>query len=166
MKRVLVIGSNGAGKSTFSYELSDKTELPLIHIDKVYWRNAWEVTPREEFERIILAQAQNPCWIIEGNNIRSLNQRLHYADTVIWFEFSPIRCVFNIVKREFKYRNKVRPDMPDKCISKFNIAFLKDVWKFNNKNHTKIELCLRNARNVEVIYFTNYRQVRKYFKSI
>lgn len=166
MERVMVIGSNGAGKSTFSYELSSKTELPLIHIDKIYWRNHWEVTSREEFERMVLSEAQKPYWIIEGNNIRSLNQRLQYADTVIWFEFPPIVCVINILKREFKYRNKVRPDMPDECISKLNIEFLKAVWKFNKKNHAKIELFLKNARNVEVIRFTNYRQVRKYCKSI
>ncbi len=166
MERVMVIGSNGAGKSTFSYELSAKTELPCIHIDKIYWQNYWEVTPREEFERRVLAEAQKPYWIIEGNNVRSLNQRLQYADTVFWFEFSPILCMINILKREFKYRNKVRPDMPDECISKLNINFMKDVWKFNKKNHAKIELFLTNARDVKVIRFTNYRQVRKYFKNI
>lgn len=49
MKRVLIIGGNGAGKTTFSYKLCTQTGFPLIHIDKVYWRDHWEVTPREEF---------------------------------------------------------------------------------------------------------------------
>jgi adenylate kinase family enzyme len=166
MERVIIIGSNGAGKSTFSYELSAKTKLPLIHIDKIYWRSCWEVTPREEFESIVLYESKKYNWIIEGNNIRSLDQRLQYADTVIWFEYPPILCVINILKREFKYRNKVRPDMPDECISKLKINFLNDVWKFNKKNHDKIELLLENTKNVEVIRFTNYRQVRKYIRSM
>ena len=166
MERVMVIGSNGAGKSTFSYELSSRTELPLIHIDKIYWRNHWEVTSREEFERMVFSEAQKRYWIIEGNNLRSLNQRLQYADTVIWFEFPPIVCVLNILKREFKYHKKVRPDMPDECISKLNIDFLKAVWKFNKKNHAKIESFLKKEKNIEVVRFTNYRQVRNYFKSM
>lgn len=166
MERVMVIGSNGAGKSIFSYKLSSITELPLIHIDKIYWRNCWEVTPKEEFERTVLSEAQKPYWIIEGNNVCSLNQRLPYADTVIWFEFSPILCVINVIKRELKYRNKVRLDMPDKCISKLNMKFLKDVWQFNKKNHAKIELLLKNAGNVGVIHFTNYRQVKQYLKIV
>lgn len=166
MERVMIIGSNGAGKSTFSYELSSKTDLPLIHIDKIYWRNHWEVTPRNEFESMVLTEAQKPYWIIEGNNIRSLNQRLAYADTVIWFEFPPVLCVINILKRESKYHNKARPDMPQECISKLTIKFLKEVWKFNKNNHARIESFLKQAENVNVIYFTNYRQVRAYLKSI
>lgn len=131
MERVMIIGSNGAGKSTFSYELSSKMQLPLIHIDKIYWHNRWEVTPREEFEKIVFSEAQKARWLIEGNNLRSLNQRLQYADTVIWFEFPPVVCAVNILKRELKYRNKVRPDMPDECISALNFNFLKCAWRFN-----------------------------------
>lgn len=51
MERVVIIGSNGAGKSTFSYALADKTGLPLIHLDQIYWHDDWQVTPREEFAR-------------------------------------------------------------------------------------------------------------------
>ena len=76
MKRILIIGSNGAGKSTFSCQLAERTHLPLIHIDRLYWRNNWEVTPRQEFEELVCAQAQKPEWIIEGNNIGSLDHLL------------------------------------------------------------------------------------------
>ena len=69
MKRILIIGSNGAGKSTFSCRLAERTRLPLIHIDKLYWRNHWEVTPRQEFEELVCVQAKKPEWIIEGNKI-------------------------------------------------------------------------------------------------
>lgn len=99
MKRILIIGSNGAGKTTFSYKLSEKLNLPLVHIDSLYWRDNWQVTPQDEFESAVLGEATKPCWIIEGNNLRSLSQRLAYADTVFWFEFSPFRCIINILKR-------------------------------------------------------------------
>jgi adenylate kinase family enzyme len=166
MKRVMIIGSNGAGKSTFSYELSKRTKLPLVHIDKIYWRNRWEVTPKEEFDKIVMLEAQKPNWIMEGNNIRSINQRLQYADTVIWFEFSPILCIFNIVKREIKYRNQVRPDMPDECVSQFNMKFLREVWRFNQINHTTIEKILKSDTKIQVIRFTNYRKVRDYLRNM
>lgn len=162
MERILIIGSNGAGKSTFSYALSEQTGLPLVHIDKLYWRNHWEVTPREEFERLVLEEVQKPRWIIEGNNIRSLPERLQYADTVFWFEFSPLRCVVNVLKREFRYRGKVRPDMPDGCVSKPSLKFLEAVWQFNRKNRERITEALRAADHVRVIRFTNYTQIRKY----
>ena len=52
MKRILIIGSNGAGKTTFSYKLSEKLNLPLVHIDSLYWRDNWQVTPQDEFESV------------------------------------------------------------------------------------------------------------------
>lgn len=166
MKRVMIIGSNGAGKSTFSYELAEKTGLPLVHLDQLYWRNHWEVTPREEFEGAVLTEAQKPCWIIEGNNLRTLEQRLRHADTVFWFEFSPLRCVWNVIKRELKYHGRVRPDMPDECVSKLDFKFLKTVWKFNRKNRERIRAALALAEQVQVRRFTKYRQVRKYLREL
>ena len=166
MKRVLIIGSNGAGKSTFSYALADKTSIPLVHIDRIYWRNNWEVTPREEFLSLVSAEAQKPCWIIEGNNIRSLDDRLQYADTVFWFEFPPVLCVWNVLKRTCKYHGRVRPDMPDECVCRFNVGFLKDVWRFNKKNHAKICEKLTARKNIKVVRFTNHKQVRAYLESL
>lgn len=166
MKRILIIGSNGAGKSTFSYRLAEKTGLPLVHLDKIYWHNNWEITPGEEFRNKVLEEAQKDSWIIEGNNMSSLHQRLPYAGTVFWFEFPPVICVFNIIKRELKYRNKVRPDMPDQCYGKFDLKFLKLAWNFNKDNHDRIENSLKENKHLKVIRFTNYRQVKKYLSNI
>ena len=162
MQRILVIGSNGAGKSTFSFRLSEKTKLPLVHIDQIYWRGCWNVTPEDEFDRIVQAEAEKPAWIIEGNNLRSLPQRLERADTVFWFEFPPPLCVLNILRREWEYRGKVRPDMPDQCVSRWDLAFLKMVWAFNKKNHDRIQMLLGQHSHLNVIRFTNYRQIKRY----
>ncbi len=166
MKKVLIIGSNGAGKSTFSYALAEKTGLPLIHLDQIYWHGNWQVTPYDEFLSTVNNEIQKEEWIIEGNNIRSFDQRLPYADTVFWFEFPPIVCIFNILKREWKYRNKARPDMPEGCISRVDFKFLKYAWSFNKKNRQRITEMLENAANVNVIRFTTRRQVNKYLNTL
>lgn len=161
MERILIIGSNGAGKSTFSFRLAEKTGLPLIHIDQIYWRGAWDVTPEDEFDCRVQAETQKPRWIIEGNNLRSLPRRLACADTVFWFEFPPPLCVLNIFRRELAYRGRVRPDMPDQCVSRWDMKFLKAVWTFNRKNHRQISSLLRSTANIHVIHFTSRRQVEQ-----
>ncbi len=166
MERVLIIGSNGAGKSTFSFRLAEKTGLPLVHIDQLYWRGAWDVTPEAEFDRRVQAETQDLRWIIEGNNLRSLPRRLARADTVVWFAFPPPLCVLTIVRREWAYRGRVRPDMPDQCVSRWDMKFLRMVWDFNQKNHRKIAAMLQNAENIRVIHFTNYRQVERYLRTL
>jgi len=166
MKRILIIGSNGAGKSTFSFRLAEKLNLPLVHLDQIYWYGNWQVTPHEEFKKIVLSEAQKEHWIIEGNNLRTLEQRLPYADTLFWFEFPPVVCIANILKREWKYRGRARPDMPESCVSKVDMKFLKYAWTFNSKNHERIIKMLEESKHINVIRFTNHRQVEKYIKSL
>lgn len=166
MERVLIIGSNGAGKTTFSYALAEKTGLPLIHLDRLYWRNCWEMTPREEFNALVSVEAQKPRWIIEGNNIRSIGERLQYADTVFWFEIPPAVCALSVLKRVAKYRGRVRPDMPDQCVCRLDLGFLKEVWRFNEKNHDRIAEILEKQGDVRVIHFTSRRQAKSYLKSL
>lgn len=165
MQKVLIIGSNGAGKSTFSFRLAEKTGLPLVHLDQLYWRGCWEKAPRAEFERAVEAAAQGEKWIIEGNNVRSLPQRLRHADAVIWFEFPPLRCVWNVVRREWRYRGTARPDMPPSCISRLEWSFLKLVWGFNRKHRSRIEQCLRDAPQVRVFRIHRYREAEALLQS-
>ena len=166
MERVLIIGSNGAGKTTFSYALAEKTGLPLIHLDRLYWRNCWEVTPKDEFYALVSAEAQKPRWIIEGNNIRSIGERLQYADTVFWFELPPVVCVWSVLKRVAKYRGRVRPDMPDQCVCRLDPGFLREVWNFNRNNHDRIAGILETQCGVKVVHFTRRKQVKSYINSL
>ncbi len=164
MDRVVIIGSNGAGKSTFSFALAEKTGLPLIHLDQIYWHDDWQVTPREEFEKIVLEEARTPKWIIEGNNMKSLEQRMVYADTVFWFEFPPYKCIWNILKREYKYRGKARPDMPEKCISRLDFKFLRYAWNFNKKYRETIESELEKNPHIKLYHFKKRSEVNDFWK--
>jgi len=166
MQKILIIGSNGAGKSTFSYRLAEKTGLPLTHIDQIYWRGNWEITPRAEFERTVEEIARGEKWIIEGNNMRSLHQRMRYADAVIWFDFPPAQCVWNVLQREIRYWGKVRPDMPATCISRLEWSFLKLVWGFNRQHRSRIEQCIKEASDIQVFHIRNYEEVERLLMEI
>lgn len=166
MERILIIGSNGAGKSTFSYTLASKLGLPLIHIDQIYWHDNWQITPQEEFSERVSKEAKKSRWIIEGNNISTLEDRLSYADTIFWFEFPPAICLKNIFKREIHYYGRARPDMPKQCISRLNFPFLKSAITFNKRNRERIMQMLKSFPNIQVIHFTKRSQVTRYLKSL
>ena len=166
MTRILIIGSNGAGKSTFARSLAERTGLPLVHLDQIHWRGHWERRPATEFEAIVLSEAQKSTWIIDGNNIKLLHQRLPFADTVFWFEFPPITCFFNILKRGYRYYGSVRPDMPDQCTENLSFKFFRYAWKFNCSNRQRIISLLSENPHLAVIHFTNRHQVKKYLADI
>ena len=51
MKKIMVIGCPGAGKSTFSRALRDKMGLPLFHLDILFWNSDKTNVSREEFDQ-------------------------------------------------------------------------------------------------------------------
>lgn len=78
MERILIIGGNGCGKTTLAQKLARKLELPLIHLDVLYWRDNWKNAPKDEFDELLMEELSKPKWIIDGNMNRSIPLRLKY----------------------------------------------------------------------------------------
>ena len=86
MRRVLVIGSGGAGKSTFAARLAARTGLPLIHLDACFWRSGWDPTPPDEWARRVADLMSRQEWVMDGNYGGTLDARLAACDTVIFLD--------------------------------------------------------------------------------
>jgi adenylate kinase family enzyme len=67
MKRVLVIGCGGAGKSTFAARLGTKVGLPVVHLDALYWRPGWQKTPEAEWQEVVEGLVRREAWVMDGN---------------------------------------------------------------------------------------------------
>lgn len=162
MERILIIGTNGAGKSTFARALSEKTGIPLTHLDQLYWQGQWQTVSREIFLAQVEQVVSTEKWIIDGNNLRSIAPRLAAADTVFWLELPALRCVLNVIRRELRFRGRARPDMPPSCISRIDPKFLWTVLRFNSKNRKKILENLKQYPHIKLYHFRNYRQIRNF----
>ncbi|MEE0840408.1 MAG: AAA family ATPase [Acutalibacteraceae bacterium] len=102
MKRILIIGNSGSGKTTFAKALAEKTQLPLIHLDKLFWCGEWEHLSRDEFDAILQKELEKPEWIIDGNFSRTIPHRLKYCDTVFYFDLPTITCLWGSTVRVVK----------------------------------------------------------------
>ena len=169
MKKVIVIGGNGSGKSTMSVELARITGLPLTHLDKLYWTGDWCARSHEEFDALLISELEKDSWILDGTMRRTLPLRLNYCDTVIYLDFSGIRCFFGTLGRVLKNRGKVRADMGGNCREKLNkrsFSFIFGTLKFNKKNRKYIYSHLAEHKDVNVIILKNRRQVKKFLRSL
>lgn len=169
MKRILIIGCNASGKTTMARKLSEKLNLPLIHLDKLYWRDNWTHATDEEFDELLLEELKKDEWIIEGNIKRTLPKRLKYCDTVIYLDFPSFVCVLNAIKRLIQSHNKSRPDMGGKCVEKFNLKglkFINSIWSFNTKNRKDYYRMIKEENQVEVMILKNRKQVNEYLKNM
>ena len=130
MERVLVIGSPGAGKSTFAAAIARRTGLPLIHLDRHYWQSGWVESEAEEWKARVEALASGERWVMDGNYGGTLALRLGRADTVVWLDFPVWLCLWRIVRRARRYRGRVRPDMAEGCPEQMSWEFFSYTARF------------------------------------
>lgn len=165
-KRIIVIGSPGSGKSTFSRKLAEITEIPLIHLDKEFWNYGWVETPIDEWvkkqENLILEDE----WIVDGNYGGTMDMRVKKADTVICFQLSRMVCILSYFKRVITNINKVRPDMPEGCPEKFDFQFMKYIWNFPKTSGRRNFERLERSTDKHIIVFKKRSEVNKYIKEI
>ncbi len=164
MKKILIIGGNGSGKTTFAKELSKKTKLPLIHLDSLYWRDNWEHVTPEEFDRQLLRELVKDEWIMDGNMKRTLPLRLKECDTVIIFDFPKIKCLWGAIKRTITNYGKSRDDMGGYCPEKFSPDFYKTIWCGNKKMMERFYDMVFEKKPANVIVFKSRKQIRDFLQ--
>ncbi len=142
MQRILIIGMSGAGKSTFARALAVRTGLPLIHLDRQFWRPGWTVTPRPEWRQRVTELVAAERWIIEGNYGGTLDLRLPRADTVLWFDYPRWIAYPRIAKRVVIGYGRVRPDMAPGCPEQLDWEFLRWIWAFPRIERPAISVAL------------------------
>jgi adenylate kinase family enzyme len=165
MKRVLVIGSAGAGKSTFARRLGEKTGLEVIHLDKLYWKPNWvETTDKAEWRRVVAEVLEGESWIIDGNYGNTMEMRLEPSDTVILLDFSRYVCIWRVVKRFILYRNGTRPDMAEGCNEQLDLEFLKWVWDYPKRSKPNVEALLARFESEKtIIRLKSNREIEEFF---
>ncbi len=107
-RRVLVIGSPGAGKSVFSRALAEKTGLPLYHLDLIWHRPDKSDIGREAFREALEALLEREAFIIDGNYTRTLERRLSFCEHVFLFDLPTELCLAGATSRI----GRKRPDLP------------------------------------------------------
>lgn len=167
MKRILIIGSGGAGKSTLARQLGERLHLDVYHLDALMWRPGWVMAPREERIDIQQQLVKKDQWIIDGNFGNTLDLRLQAADTVILIDLPRLVCVYRVLKRVVRYRGTTRPDMGASCEEKLDFAFLKWVWNFPDAQRPQLlRQIQQHPKQPNLIHLKSSRAVRNYLKSI
>lgn len=102
MRRVLVLGCPGSGKSMATRQLSAITGLPVIHLDQHYWLPGWRRPDSAAWTKIVGDLADQSAWIMDGNYSGTLEQRLRRADTLIHLDYPTWLFLWRAVLRALR----------------------------------------------------------------
>lgn len=166
MERILIIGCGGAGKSTLARQLGQKLDLPVVHLDSIFWLPGWVEMEKDAFDERVRQELRKDKWIIDGNYNRTMPERLQYCDTVIYLDFSRWACMYGIFKRLLTNIGKTRPDMGAGCKEKVDWEFVKWVWNFNKNKRERYYRMLNEAEGVETIVLKNRCMVNRFLKKL
>lgn len=165
-RRIMVIGSPGSGKSTFSRKLAEVTGIPLIHLDKEFWNDGWVETPKEQWRKKQIDLISGDEWIVDGNYGGTIDVRLGKADTIICFKLSRVVCLFSYFKRVVTNFNKIRSDMPEGCYEKVDFEFMKYIWNFPKMSGQRNLNRIQQIKDKQIVIFNSRREANEYILKV
>ena len=162
MKKIIVIGSPGAGKSVFSQKLKNLTKLPLYHLDMLYHKKDGTHISKEELEEKLKTIFKEEKWIIDGNYQRTLELRLKECDTVFLLDYSTEICIKGAESRV----GTKRDDLPW-VEEKLDDEFKKVIIDFSKIKLPEIYRLLDKYKdNKDIIIFKTREESDNYIKNL
>ena len=160
-KRVAVIGCPGGGKSTFSRALRDRVDLPLYHLDAIYWREDRTHLSREEFYPLMQEIIAREEWIIDGNYQSTLEWRVAACDLLIFLDYPTEVCLEGVRAR----RGQKRSDMPwvEEGDDEEFPAFIRS---FESESKPKILELLEKYPDKAVVTFRTREEAERYLAGL
>lgn len=138
MRRVLVLGCPGAGKSTLARSLGEALSLPVVHLDKLWWKSGWINRTEGEFDALLDAVLLGEEWVIDGNYLRTLPRRLERCDAVVLLDYPRRVCLFRALRRILTWRGRTRPDMAADCPERLDGEFVRWIWEFHRTQRPQV----------------------------
>ncbi len=170
MKRVMIVGGPGAGKSTLARMLGERTGLPVHHMDLLHWKEDWVERPKAEKVPMARAIEEQDRWIFEGGLSATYDTRLARADMLIWLDLPVWLRLWRVTKRLFRYLGQNRPDLPKGCVERLHpetLEFYRFIWTHRKTSRDKILRMLKDSdTGVEVVHLTSPQAVSAFIHGL
>ncbi|MBQ8837451.1 MAG: adenylate kinase [Clostridia bacterium] len=161
MKKAIVIGCPGSGKSTFARKLQKATGIPLYHLDMLYWNADKTSVEKSVFLQRLQYILEKDAWIIDGNYGSTIEMRLSACDTVFFLDYPTDVCLDGIAAR----RGRPRSDMPwvEEADDEEFIAFIKS---YNTESRPAVLELLEKYSDKNITVFHTRDEADEFLKRL
>lgn len=164
MERIFITGNAGAGKTTLSKKVSEILRINNFGLDTVVWKAGWKATPAEERIKLIAEIIKPQNWIIDGVS----KDVLKAADTIVFLDFPRRISYWRVLKRNWRYLFKSRPELPENCPEILIIKrLIKIIWDFHSKVRPSIfNYINENNRIKNVFHLCSNKEVKAFIQML
>ena len=160
MKKIIVIGCPGSGKTTFAEKLQARIGLPLFYLDAIWHKPDRTHVSREEYDARLAEILSLEEWIIDGNYSRTLESRIAACDTVVLFDLPVEICLDGAISR----LGKARYDMPW-IDTELDPRLRQEIEEFPSKNLPNIyQLLQRYQEGKRVVIFKSRAEADEFLR--
>ena len=169
MRRIVVFGTTGSGKSWLAERLAERHGLRLIELDALFWGPAWQPAPLELFRHRVEREIRDGDWVVVGIYGQVRDIVWQRADTLVWLDLPlPLvmwrlfwRTLRRIVTREDLWGTGNRESLRRTLLSRDSIL----LWalKTHGRNRRRFfEECSNFAAGRTVIRLRSSRDVERF----
>ena len=108
----MIVGGPGSGKSTVGLALGKALNLPVHHLDRIYWGPQWASLTQDARQAALAHVLALPGYVLEGSSPATYEARLADCDTLIWLDINPLLGLVRVLARVRRNRGRSRPDLP------------------------------------------------------
>ena len=146
MRRIVILGNSGTGKSTLARKLGARLALPVIHLDVLFYEPGWKAGDIEHFRQQVAEALAGEAWIVDGNFLSFTGDlSLPQADTILWIEQPRWLSLVRAAWRSVDPRARRRADLPQGCRDGLNRETLAYIWTFERLASRHIEQVLEQV---------------------
>src|SRR5262245_5075988 len=161
MRRILVIGGPGTGKSTLARAMGPRLGLPVVHLDRHYWSPGWVAPEPAEWRRRVEELVARDAWVMDGNYSGTFDLRLPRAQAIVWLDL-PRRIYFpRAIWRMAANYGRERGDVGPGCPERFDFDFLfRWVWTYPTRSRPRtLKLLDELAGSRPIVVLKNPKEV-------
>lgn len=164
IRRIVVVGCGGSGKSVAARSLGRALGLPVIHLDTVFYDDEWNPLPQNQFEEEQRHLVAGQRWVIDGNYVSTMPIRLAAADTVIVMDVSTATALWGVFQRWWKLRSGQHPDG---VYVRVTIDFVRYVALFRKRARPLLmQVIAEHAGHADVVHLRNRGAVRRLLAAV
>ena len=157
MKKIIVIGCPGSGKSHFSKQLHKKTQLPLYHLDMIFWNEDKTTVEKSVFIDKLYEILKKDEWIIDGNYASTMELRIKECDTIVFLDMNVDVCLLGVQSR----KGQSRSDLPW-TETEEDTEFSDFIKNFNRDIRPQIIKLLEKYSNKNIFVFKDRAETQKF----